>query len=120
MEDFAYKYIHELLQFISTLNSRRNNSIDMRPNTIRNCDFMSILHSKPLLEYKKPVFKTGGGVRISKHDLPFRKNYKPQFTREVFEIEAIATRKPQTYTIKDEQDEIVRGKFYPKELIKVF
>ena len=46
MEDFGYKYIHKLPQFITTLNSRRNRSIDMRPNTVKNCDFMSILYSK--------------------------------------------------------------------------
>ena len=48
---------------------------------------------------------------ISKYDLPFRKGYKPQFTREVFEIVAIATKKPPTYAIKDEQDELFQGKF---------
>ena len=34
MEDFGYKYIHKLPQFIATLNSRRNSSIDMRPNIV--------------------------------------------------------------------------------------
>ena len=58
-------------------------------------------------------------MRISTYDLPFRKGYKPQFTREVFEFVAIATGKPPTYTIKVEQDEIIQGKFYQKELIKV-
>ena len=119
MEDFAYKCLHKFPQFITTLNSRRNSSIDMRPNTVKNCDFMSILYSKPLREFKKPAFKIGDRSRISKYDLPFRKGYKPQFTREVFEIVAVATRKPPTYTIKDEQDEIIQGKFYQKELIKV-
>ena len=119
MEEFGYKYIHKLPQFITTLNSRRNSSIGMRPNTVKNCDFMSILYSKPLREFKKPTFKIGDRVGISKYDLPFRKGYKPQFTREIFEIVAIATRKPPTYTIKDEQDEIIQGKFYQKELIKV-
>ena len=80
---------------------------------------MSILYSKLLREFKKPIFKIGDRVRISKYDLPFRKGYKPQFTREVLEILAIAKRKPPTYTIKDEQDEIIQGKFYQKELIKV-
>ena len=45
MEDYGYKYIHKLPQFITTLNSRRNSSIDMRPNTVKNCDFMSILYN---------------------------------------------------------------------------
>ena len=119
MEDFGYKYIHEIPQFITTLNSRPNSSIDMRPNTVRNCDFMSILCSKPLREFKKPTVKIGDRVRISKYDLPFRKGYKPQFTREIFEVVAIATRKPPAYTIKDEKGEIIQGKFYQKELIKV-
>ena len=119
MEDFGYKYIHKLPQFITTLNSRRNSLIDMRPNTVKNCDFLSILYSKPLREFKTPIFKIGDRVRISKYDLPFCKGYKPQFTREVFGIVAIATRKPPTYTIKDEQDGIIQGKFYQKELIKV-
>ena len=119
MEGFGYKYIHKLPQFITTLNSRRNSSIDMRPNTVKNCVFMSILYSKPLREFKKPAFKIGDQVRISKYDLPFRKGYKPQFTREVFEIVAIATRKPPTYKSKDEQGEVIQGKFYQKQLIKV-
>ena len=119
MEDFGYKYIQKLPQFITTLNSRRNSSIDIKPNTVKNCDFMSILYSKPLREFKEPTLKIGDRVRISKYDLPFRKGYKIQFTREVFEIVAIATRKPPKYTIKDEQGEIIQGKFYQRELNKV-
>ena len=91
----------------------------MRPITVKNCDFMSVLYSKPLREFKKPAFKIGDRVLISKYDLPFRKGYKPQFTREIFEIVAIATQKPPTYTINDEQGEVIQGKFYQKKLTKV-
>ena len=56
----------------------------MRRNTVKNCDFMSILYSKALREFKKPTLKIGDRVRIPKYDLPFRNGYKPQFTREVF------------------------------------
>ena len=119
MDDFGYKYQHKLPQFITTLNSRPNSSIDMIPNTVKTCDFMSILYSKPLREFKKPTFKIGDRVRVSKYDLPFRKGYKPQFTRGVFEFVAFATSKPPAYTIKDEQGENFQGKFYQKELIKV-
>ena len=117
MEDFGYRCIHKPHQFITTLNSRRNNSIDIRPNTVRIatlCLFFTVnlcensrnLHSKLVIECKSQSMTC----------LFVRKGYKPQFTREVFEIVAIATRKPPTYTIKDE---IIQGNFYQKELIKV-
>ena len=54
MEDYGYKYNHKLPQFIATMNSRNNRSIDMKPNYVRNSDFVSILYSKPLREYNRP------------------------------------------------------------------
>ena len=118
MEDFGYQYLPKLPHFITTINSRRNCSIDVRPNTVKNCDFIAFLYSKPLREFKKPTFKVGDRVRASKYDLLFRKGYKPQFTRGNFEIVATAIRKPPTYTNKDEQGEVIQGKFYQKGLIK--
>ena len=119
MEDNGYKYSHKMAQFVTTINSRRNCSIDLIPKNVKNSGFLSILYSKPIREFKKPQFKIGDRVRISKYDLPFRKDYKPQFTQKVFEVVEFSSRKPPTYTTKDEQDEIIRGKFYQKELVKV-
>ena len=65
-EDYGYKYIHKIPQLITTLNLRRNSSIDMRPNTVKNSDFMYILYCKPLRQFKKPAFKICDRVRISK------------------------------------------------------
>ena len=56
---------------------------------------MSILYSKFLREYKKHTFKIGDRVQNSKYGLPFRKDYKLQYTRKVSEIEAIATKNHQ-------------------------
>ena len=119
IEDYGYKYIHKLPQFVTTLNTRRNRSIDMKPSNVENSDFMSVLYSKPIRDFNKPKFKVGYRVRISKQDLPFRKGYKPQFTNEIFENVALATRKPPTYNIQDEQGEVIKGKFHEKELIRV-
>ena len=91
----------------------------MRPNTVKHCDFICILYSKLLRECKKPTFKIGDRVRNSKFGLPFCKDYKLPYTWKFFETVAIGARKPTTYTIKDEQDEIIQGKFYQKELIEV-
>ena len=74
----------------------------MKLNHVKNSDFMSNTYSKPLREYKKPKFGIGDRVRISKYYLTFRKGYKPQFTQEILEIVAIATKNPPTNTIKDE------------------
>ena len=120
MQDNGYKYIHKLTQFVTTLNSRRNCSIYLIPKKFKNSDFLSILYSKPLLEFKKPKFETGDRIHISKFDLPFRKGCKPQFTKELFQIVAISSKKPSTYTKKDKEDEIIRGVFNPKEWIKPF
>ena len=119
MEDNGDKYIHKLTQFVTTLNSRKNCSIDLIPKDVKNSDILSILYSTPLREFRKPKLKVGDRVRISKYDLPFRKGFKPQFTKEVREIVAISYKKPPTYTINDEKDEFIRCKFHQKELIKV-
>ena len=112
MEDNGYMYNHKMTQFVTTLKSRRICSIDLIPKNVKNSDFLSILYSKTLREFRKPQFKIGDRVRISK-------SYRPQFTQEVFELVAISSRIPPTYTMKDEQDEIIRGIFYQKELVKV-
>ena len=117
MGDNGYKYIHELNQFVTTLNSRRNCLIYLIPKNVKNSDFLSILYSKPLREFRKPQFKIGDRVSISKYDSPLRKGYKPQLTKNVFETVEISSRNQPTYTIKDKQDEIIRGKFYQKELV---
>ena len=93
MEDNGYKYIHKLTQFVTTLNSRRNCSTDLIPKNVKNFDLLSILYSKPLREIRKVKFESGDRVRISKYDLPFRKRYKPQLTKEVFEIVPISSKK---------------------------
>ena len=119
MEENGWKYVHKLTQFVKALKSGRNSSIDLIPKNVKNSDFLSILYSKPLRELGEPQCKNGDGVPIPQYDSPLRKGYKPQFTQEVSEIGAISSRKPTTYLMKDEQDEIIRGKFYQKKLIKV-
>ena len=102
------------------MNSRNNRSLDMKPNHVKNSDLMSVVYSEPLRVYKKPKFGIGDRVRISKYDLPFRKIYiNHNIHQQNFEIVAIATKKAPTCKIKVKQDEVLRGKFYEKEKIRV-
>ena len=80
---------------------------------------MAVLYSKPIRDFNKPKFKIGYRVRISKQDLPFRKGCKPLFTNKIFEIVALATRKPPTYNIQKVFGELLTDLFYEKEFIRV-
>ena len=47
MEDYGYKYIHKLPQFIETMNSRNNRSIDMKPNHVKTfCQYFTVNRSE--------------------------------------------------------------------------
>ena len=111
MDDYAYKNLHKLPQFVSTLTSRKNSSTDLKPKDVKSSDFLSNLCSKRQRENKKPKVKTGDRVSISNYDLPFPKGYKSQVTQETLEFVAIFTGKPPTNTTKDDQDDNIRGKF---------
>ena len=123
-EKKTYRYINKLPEFVKTINNRPHRAIGMAPSKVKNSDVIAIHHNqtatKQAIQYrvKKPKFKVGDKVRIAKHNLPFRKGYKPQYTEEVFVIREISTFKPVvTYLLKDLNDEDIIGRFYEPELI---
>ena len=59
IEGNGYQYIHKMIQFVKTLNSRRNCSTDLITKKVKNSEFLSILYSKPLREFRKPEFENG-------------------------------------------------------------
>ena len=73
MEYYGYNYIRKMPQFVTTANSRKKSSVDLIQKNVMNSDFLSILYSKPLREYRKPKFKIRDKVCISKYDLLLRK-----------------------------------------------
>ena len=68
-------------------------------------------------DYQTPKFEIGDSWHLQ---VWLNLQERLQFTRKVFEIVAISSRRTPTYTMNDEQDEIFRGKFHHKELIEVF
>ena len=118
LEDYGENTVHKLPQFASSMKYRINRYIRKSLRDVKNTHFLSIFYNKslqkPLMRYKKPKFKFGDRVRISKNDLS-QKGYKPQFTDEIFRILAIFTKKPPLYINKDLHKEESLGKFYEKE-----
>ena len=114
MENFGNKCIHNMNQFVKTLKPGRIFLIDLIQKNAKNSDFLSILYSKALQKLGKLKFVIGERVCISKYNLPFRKDYKPQFTNEVFKYVAISSRNLPTSTINDERDGTFCGKMYQK------
>ena len=78
---------------------------------------------KPVLKYsvdkiKKPKFKEGDYVRISKVRGVFTKGYEAGWTEEVFKIVKRFDTIPPTYDLEDQLGEEIKGKFYEEELQK--
>ena len=119
MEDNSYKYILKLTRFVTTLNSGRNCSTVLIPKNVKNSDFLSILYSKPLREFENSSRKLETELATRSMIHLSRSVISHSFPRDVFKTVAISSRKPPTYTNNHEQDEIILGKFYQKEFIKV-
>ena len=118
MEENGDKYMRKMDSFVKTMNTRVNRSTGKAPKNVTNKDFLSIFYRNPINQYKRPRFKVGENVRISKKDIPFRKGYKSQFTNEIFKIVKVATFKLPTYNLCGEQGDEILGKFYEQELSK--
>ena len=113
----GYKYIHKLSQLVTILNSKKLSSRGSIPKNVKLSDFQYILYSKQVRE--NPGLRLETELASPSMTYSSGRVIGPQFTQENFEFIVISSRKHPTYTKKDEQDEIISGKFYQKELIKV-
>ena len=113
----TYSYIEKLQSFVQTINSRVNRVTKLAPNKVKRKHVAALVsliaNSSSKLVQKLYV---GDYVRIEKTDLPFRKGYKLIFTDKVFEIVALPTVNPPTYSLIDAEKEEISGQFYEKQL----
>ena len=114
-------YIDILPKILSSYNNSKNRSIGMTPNQARKPENYGKvyfnLYGDLAESQKKPAFKIGDTVRISKYKRKtFDKGYTPNWTEEVFVISEIRPTNPITYKIKDLNGEEIGGTFYGEEL----
>ena len=115
------KWVKVLPSIIHAYNHSKHRSLKgFSPSEIKGnksaFKLLSNLNSKRKRD--KPKYKVGDYARISKISAsPFVKNFNENWSDEVFQIESINTKQnPIMYNLKDDNNEIVQGKFYEPEL----
>ena len=118
-EKWTGTYIKALPQFVKTINSRVNRVTKLAPNKVLKKHEPFLMSLAIDTQKYKPKYIEGDLVRIAKPDEKLRKDYKQNYTREVFTIFKIATVSPPTYNFIDADNVIIQGKFYEPELVQV-
>ena len=67
---------------------------------------------------KLPKFQVGDFVRVPDKRNIYSKGYTTNWNRELFKIHSINKTNPVTYTLNDENGEIIQGKYYEQELLR--
>ena len=67
---------------------------------------------------KQPKFQVGDFVRVPDKRNIYSKGYTTNWNRELFKIHSINKTNPVTYTLNDENGEIIQGKYYEQELLR--
>ena len=88
----------------------------MKPIDVKDNTYINIAKE---VNDKKPKFKVGDHIRISKYKNIFAKGYTPNWSEETFVIKEIKNTVPWTYVINDLNGEEIIGTFYEKELQKI-
>ena len=116
-------YTEILLKIVEEYNNRYHNTVKMAPKEAskkknESIAYLNSYHSGAPQKLKKPYFKIGDKVRISKYREIFDKSYKGNWSEELFIINKIQPTVPITYKIKHLLGEDIKGSFYRQELQK--
>ena len=115
----TYRYLDVLPKLTKAYNNSYHRKIKTKPSDVKKTTrkLLRNFHARP---HKRRIrFKIGDHVRISKTVRTFKKGYVANWSEETFEITKIDQTNPLVYTIKDYNDEELKGRFYGWELQKV-
>ena len=112
-------WINVLPKIIDSYNHSSHRGLNgLRPIDVSSDNHVKIWSSQKEKPKRKPKYKVGNYVRISKISTsPFIKNFDTNWSDEVFQISQINTKQyPVMYVIKDYENNEIQGKFYEEEL----
>ena len=118
----THKYIDILPELVEKYNKTYHRSIKTtpikasKPNNFNHV-FKALYGNMKQLE-RKPKFKVGDRVRITKKKKTFEKGFTTNWSEELFIITKVKITKPPTYEIEDLNGKPIQGTFYEQELQK--
>lgn len=114
----SYKWLNILPEIVARYNNTIHSTTGVKPNWVNDKNAKSILAFNNLktVDQRKPKYKKGDFVRISKYRHVFSKGYKPNWTNEIFKIKKVKLTNPTTYILEDSKQEEIQGGFYTEEL----
>ena len=116
----TFKYYDVLDRLVKNYNNTVHSSIKMTPVKASKLENELTVHKNLYPEkeepLKKPKFKVGDRVRITKKKGKFEKGYTTRWTKEIFVIVKVLNTNPVTYKINDLKGEEIKGGLYEQEL----
>ena len=110
------EYMLYLNGVVFDYNNTVHGTIKMKPADVKDGD-LDWVYANVGKPKKKPKFKTGDVVRISKDKRLFEKGYTPNWSEDLYEIQSRVDTNPWTYKIQD-KDGNVYEPYYEQELQK--
>ena len=128
-DNATYKYVDVLQDLVKSYNNSYHRSIGMSPSQVSEQNAKNVfthMYGNPLQssttkkKHTRYKFKVGDHVRVAVNKGPFEKGYTQTYSSEIYEVvERLIHIDPVQYRIKSLNGDIVKGKFYPQELIPV-
>jgi Integrase core domain len=125
----TYRWVDGLQSLIDRYNNSVHRSTGFKPSTVTKADEFKIMRrlfptttdnaaTIPAV-VKKPRYKVGDFVRVSKTKSVFEKGYTPNWSAEIFTVTKVRSTNPTTYLLEDFEKRPVKGGFYSHELQRV-
>ena len=120
-----YKYIDHLQDIVYNYNNTFHSVIKMKPLNVNSDNVLTAVSNsnsnKRNLKHLPtiPKFHVDDYVRITRNRHTFARSVDDKYTFEIFKIHKVFLTEPFTYSLIDLNNNIINGRFYEPELIKV-
>ena len=117
----THRWVDVVQDLVNGYNQTKHSSTSFAPNDVvpanedkvRKKLFPEVIKVK---EHKKPAFKVGDSVRITRIKGVLEKGYEMRWSWEVFKVIEVKDTYPVTYSLSDYKGELIQGSFYKSEL----